>query len=99
MSNYPTNLTDKQWQVIKNIVETQERKRKHPLQEMINAMIHITKAGWQCIIYTMLLNSHYWVSTATSKKNHTWWGTEIYVIYQIFAFKKSRCKVQPYIYI
>ena len=28
MSSYPTNLTDKQWQVIKNIVETKERKRK-----------------------------------------------------------------------
>lgn len=68
MSNYPTNLTDKQWQVIKNIVETQERKRKHPLREMINAITHITKTGWQCILYTMLLNSHYWVSIATSKK-------------------------------
>lgn len=30
--NYPTNLTDKQWQVIKNIVETKERKRKYPLR-------------------------------------------------------------------
>ena len=28
MSNYPTNLTEKQWQVIKNIVEPQERSRK-----------------------------------------------------------------------
>ena len=29
MSGYSTNLTDKQWQVIKNIVETKERKQKH----------------------------------------------------------------------
>lgn len=58
MSNYLTNLADKQWQVIKNIVETKERKRKHPLREMINAISHITKTGWQCILYTMLLNSH-----------------------------------------
>ncbi len=28
MSNFPTNLTEKQWQVIKNIVEPQERNRK-----------------------------------------------------------------------
>jgi Spy/CpxP family protein refolding chaperone len=28
MSDYPTNLTEKQWQVIKNIVEPQERNRK-----------------------------------------------------------------------
>ncbi len=47
MSNYPTNLTDKQWQVIKNIVETKERKRKHSLREMINAMMYITKTGCQ----------------------------------------------------
>jgi len=31
MSNYPTNLTEKQWQVIKNIVDPQERNRKNPL--------------------------------------------------------------------
>ncbi|MDR0941151.1 MAG: IS5 family transposase [Bacteroidales bacterium] len=47
MSNYPTNLTDKQWQVIKNIVETKERKRKHSLREMINALLYITKTGCQ----------------------------------------------------
>lgn len=47
MGNYPTNLTDKQWQVIKNIVETKEWKRKHPLREMINTMMYRTKTGWQ----------------------------------------------------
>lgn len=47
MSSYPTNLTDKQWQVIKNTVETRERKRKHSLREMINAMMYITKTGCQ----------------------------------------------------
>ena len=29
MSNYSTNLTEKQWQVIKNIVEPQEKSRKY----------------------------------------------------------------------
>lgn len=47
MSNYSTNLTDKQWQVIKNIVEVKERKRKHSLREMINAIMYITKTGCQ----------------------------------------------------
>jgi putative transposase len=47
MSNYPTSLTDKQWQVIKNSIETKERKRKHSLREMINAMLYITKSGCQ----------------------------------------------------
>ena len=47
MSNYPTNLTDKQWQVIKNIVAIKERKRKHSLREIINALMYITKTGCQ----------------------------------------------------
>lgn len=47
MINNPTNLTDKQWQVLKNIVETKERKRKHSLREMLNAMMYITKTGCQ----------------------------------------------------
>ncbi len=47
MSNYPTNLTDKQWQVINNIVKIKKRKRKHSLRKMINAIIYITKTGCQ----------------------------------------------------
>ncbi len=47
MSNYPTNLTDKQRQVIKKIVATKERKRKHSLREIINALMYITKTGCQ----------------------------------------------------
>lgn len=31
MSNYSTNLTDKQWQVIEKIINPQERQRKHKL--------------------------------------------------------------------
>jgi putative transposase len=47
MSSYPTKLTDKQWQVIKNKVEIKERKRKHSLREMINGIMYITKTGCQ----------------------------------------------------
>lgn len=47
MNDYPTNLTDKQWKVIKNVLETKERKRKHSLREMINAMMYLTKTGCQ----------------------------------------------------
>ena len=32
MTQYPTDLTEKQWQVIKNILEPQARNRKHPLK-------------------------------------------------------------------
>lgn len=47
MIDYPTNLTDKQWKVIKNIVEIKKRKRKHSIRNMINAMMYITKTGCQ----------------------------------------------------
>ena len=47
MTQYPTDLTDKQWQVIKKILEPQERKRKHPLREIMNAILYINKTGCQ----------------------------------------------------
>ena len=47
MIEYPTNLTDKQWQVIKNIVETKQRKRRNSLRSMMNAIMYITKTGCQ----------------------------------------------------
>ena len=37
MSDYSTNLTEKQWQVINNIVKSQEKSRKTSLREIINA--------------------------------------------------------------
>ena len=37
MTHYPTDLTEKQWQVIKNILEPQARKRIHSLREIMNA--------------------------------------------------------------
>lgn len=33
MSNYPTNLTERQWQVIKNIVDPQEKSKKTSLRD------------------------------------------------------------------
>lgn len=42
MTQYPTDLTEKQWQVIKNILEPQARNRKHPLKEIMNAMAEST---------------------------------------------------------
>ena len=38
MTHYPTDLTEKQWQVIKNILEPQARNRKHSLKEIMNAI-------------------------------------------------------------
>lgn len=47
MSRYPTNLADKQWQVIKKILNVQERKRKYDLREIWNAIFYVVKTGYQ----------------------------------------------------
>jgi len=46
-TNYPTNLTEKQWQVIEKILNDQKRKRKHSLREIFNAIMYLLKTGCQ----------------------------------------------------
>ena len=46
-TSYSTNLTDNQWQVIKKVINPQERKRKYPLREIMNAILYINKTGCQ----------------------------------------------------
>ena len=46
MRQYPSDLTDSQWQVIKNIVDN-GRKRKYSMREIVNAILYITKSGCQ----------------------------------------------------
>ncbi|MCQ2195271.1 MAG: transposase, partial [Paludibacteraceae bacterium] len=47
MNNYPTNLTDNQWQVIEKFLDVQERKRKYPLRNIVNAINCLLKTGCQ----------------------------------------------------
>ena len=47
MIQYSTNLTDKQWQVIEKIIDTQERKRKHSLRNIMNEILYLLKTGCQ----------------------------------------------------
>ena len=44
---YSTNLTDNQWQVIEKIINAQERKRKHSLRGIMDAILYIIKTGCQ----------------------------------------------------
>ena len=45
---YPSNLTEKQWLFIENIIEpNQKRKRKHSLHEIFNAILYVVKSGCQ----------------------------------------------------
>jgi putative transposase len=46
MRQYPSDLTDSQWQVIKNILDN-GRKRKYSLRTIVNAILYITKSGCQ----------------------------------------------------
>ena len=41
---YPTDLTDSQWQVIKDLLADQ-RKRKHELRHVFNALFYVVKGG------------------------------------------------------
>lgn len=46
MTNYPTNLSDSQWQVIEQYVKD-NRKRKHSYREILNAILYLVKTGCQ----------------------------------------------------
>jgi putative transposase len=52
MIKYPTDLTDSQWQVIKEFLNT-ERKRKHDLRQIVNALFYLLKTGcqWRMLPY------------------------------------------------
>ena len=47
MKQNPTNLTDKQWQVIEKIINPQERKRKHSPRNIMNAILYLLKTDCQ----------------------------------------------------
>ena len=38
MNNYPTNLTDNQWEIIGKFVDVQAGKRKYPLRSVFDAI-------------------------------------------------------------
>jgi len=44
---YPTDLTETQWQYIEKVLLPQERKRKHELSEVWNALFYLIKTGCQ----------------------------------------------------
>ncbi|WP_313382271.1 IS5 family transposase [Proteiniphilum saccharofermentans] len=46
MNTYPTNLTDSQWNTILVILDD-NRKRKHSLREILNAIFYMLKTGCQ----------------------------------------------------
>lgn len=46
MTNYPTNVSDSNWQIIVKYLDT-ERNRKYDLREIVNAILYLVKTGCQ----------------------------------------------------
>ncbi len=44
---YPTDITETQWQYIEKVLLPQERKRKHDLKEVWNAIFYLVRSGCQ----------------------------------------------------
>ncbi|MEZ5195003.1 MAG: IS5 family transposase [Bacteroidales bacterium] len=55
MKTYPSDLTESQWQVIENLIDPNQRKRKYCLRDIMNALLYITKSGIQ---WRMLPNDY-----------------------------------------
>lgn len=46
MTNYPTNVSDSQWEIISKYLDIQ-RNRKYDLREVVNAILYVVKTGCQ----------------------------------------------------
>lgn len=46
MTNYPTNVSNSQWQIISKFLDL-ERSKKYDLQEIVNAILYLVKTGCQ----------------------------------------------------
>jgi putative transposase len=46
MTNYPTNVSNSQWQIISKSLDV-ERNRKYDLREIVNAILYLVKTGCQ----------------------------------------------------
>ena len=44
--SYETNLTDARWQIVAEFIED-ERKRKHRLRTIVDAVLYVVKTGCQ----------------------------------------------------
>jgi len=42
---YPTDLTDSQWELIKPLLPNVDRKRRHSLREVVNALFYQVRGG------------------------------------------------------
>ena len=55
MTNYPSNLSDKQWNLVKSFLPKSKSggyERKHSRREMLNAIFYLNKTSCQCRDFT-----------------------------------------------
>jgi len=65
----PSGTPLKQWQVTEIILDPQQRKRKYPLREIMNAIMYIVKTGCQWRMLPSRPWNPIWPLPTRSKKN------------------------------
>ncbi|CEN47944.1 Uncharacterised protein [Capnocytophaga canimorsus] len=66
MKNYPTDITDNQWQFIKKTLNFNERKRKHDLRTIWNAIMYLVKQDANGGCYLVIFQNGNWFTTIAS---------------------------------
>jgi hypothetical protein len=68
MKNYPTNLTENQWQFMINFLNS-NRKRKHNIREIFDAIFYLLKSAvnGECCLYIFLHGIQYITITGNGK--------------------------------
>lgn len=56
--DYPTNLTENQWQILQKILEPSTRKREKSLRDIMNCILYVNKTGCQWRITPKDFPSH-----------------------------------------
>ena len=87
MTQYPTDLTEKQWQVIKNILEPQARNRKHSLKD--TALSFKTTSIILVILRKTIIFAH-------SDAGSTASGVSFYRSYKIIFVGGNQMRQRPF---
>ena len=85
MTNYPTNVSDSQWQIIINFLDA-ERNRKYELREIVNAILYLVKTGCQ----RRMLPGDFAPWKLVYYYFSSWKKTEIFEILHEFLVEKVR---------
>jgi putative transposase len=56
MKKYQSDVTESQWQIIKNIVDCEPRKRKYSMRDVLNTILYVVKGGiqWRMIPHDLV---------------------------------------------